>query len=112
MTRFIKENFYGSEYVDYNIGGPTGTSKFVARFKYSRSGKTSFINFLCKNFTVEEYFGRLEGGEAPLSILESKGFVLPHIKKELKRLGYELTPAGFRKMIDDQIAARSAKGMA
>jgi hypothetical protein len=57
MTAFIKDNFYGSEYVDYNIDGK---SKFVARFKYKRGSKGSFITFLIKNFTVEEYFGRLD----------------------------------------------------
>lgn len=109
MTKFVKENFYGSEYVDYNIGGPTGVSKFVARFKYAKSGKASFISFLIKNFTVEEYFSRLEAGEAPLTILESKGYLLPHIKKWLKEGNYPVTKEGFDQMIQDQIAARAAR---
>mgnify|MGYP003340300401 CR=1 FL=1 len=49
--------------------------KFVARFK--RGGRGSFLSFLCKNFTVEEYFSRLNSGENPLDILESKGYILP-----------------------------------
>lgn len=109
MTKFVKENFYGTEYVDYNIGGPSGKSKFVARFKYAKGGKSSFIKFLIQNFTVEEYFSRLDAGEAPLAILESKGYLLPHIKRWLKQGGYEVSVAGFKKMVQDQIAARNNK---
>lgn len=105
MTKFVKENFYSNgAYVDYNLGG---TSRFVARFKYASSGKGSFITFLIKNFTVEEYFGRLGAGESPLTVLESKGYLLPHVKKHLKAAGYEVTRAGLTKMIQDQIAARN-----
>ena len=106
MTSFVKSQFYGSEYVDYNIGE---TSKFVTRFKYARSSKASFINFLIKNFTVEEYFGRMAAGEQPLSILMSKGYLQPHIKKALKAGGYEVSAAGFEKLIDDQVNARLSK---
>ena len=95
MTAFIKDNFYGSEYVDYNIDGK---SKFVARFKYKRGSKGSFITFLIKNFTVEEYFGRLDAGEAPLTILQSKGYLQPHIKKWLKEGGYPVTQEGFKQI--------------
>ena len=105
MTKFNKDLLNGSEYVTYG-----DDRKFVARFK--RGGKASFISFLIKNFTVEEYFARIDAGEAPLTILESKGYLLPHIKRWLKEGGYELSQAGFRKMIDDQIAARDAKQMA
>lgn len=96
MTAFIKTEFSGSEIVSY--GG-----KFVARFK--RGGKGSFLTFLTKNFTVEEYFGRLAAGEAPLKILESKGYLLPHIKKYLKDNGYEVSKAGFDKYIQEQVAS-------
>jgi len=96
MTAFIKTEFSGSEIVSY--GG-----KFVARFK--RGGKASFLTFLTKNFTVEEYFGRLAAGEAPLKILESKGYLLPHIKKYLKDNGYEVSKAGFDKYIQEQVAS-------
>jgi hypothetical protein len=101
MTKFVKEQFTSGEYAMYN-------GRFVARFK--RGGRASFLSFLVKNFTVEEYFQKLEGEKmAPLTILESKGYLLPHIKKWLKEGGYEVTPAGFRKMIEDQISARQAK---
>jgi hypothetical protein len=54
--------------------------EFVARFKHVKYGR-AFAAFLRKNFTVEEYFNRLNAGEAPLTILESKGFVPPHIRR-------------------------------
>lgn len=107
MTNFIKENFdtfggyvtYGSDYKD---------RKFVARFKYAKDGMGSFLTFLRKNFTVEEYFARLDGGEAPLTILKSKGYLQPHIKKWLKEGGYEVSSAGFEQYIQDQISRRKA----
>jgi hypothetical protein len=96
MTTFIKGNFYGTEYVDYT-NPVDGTTKFVARFKYVRGTKASFLTFLTKNFTVEEYFGRLEKGEAPLDIQ-------PHIKKMLKEKGYPVTKAGFEQLVQDNVA--------
>jgi hypothetical protein len=99
MSRFLKDKFDGSEYVTYE-------GKFVARFKYNRASKGTFITFLVKNFTVEEYFSRLNAGEAPLTILESKGYMLPHIRKLLKSLGYDQTRQGLDKYIQDQIKTR------
>ena len=93
MTKFTKDGFAGTEYVTYE-------GRFVARFK--RGGRASFISFLVKNFTVEEYFHRIDAGEAPLAILESKGYMLPHIKKWLKASGYEVSSAGFNKYISDR----------
>jgi len=103
MTMFIKGNFYGTEYVDYT-NPVDGTTKIVARFKYAKSSRASFLTFLTKNFTVEEYFARLEKGEAPLDIARSKGFIQPHIKKHLKELGYPVTPAGFEQLVQDNVA--------
>ena len=102
MTTFIKGNFYGTEYVDYT-NPVDGTTKFVARFKYVRGTKASFLTFLTKNFTVEEYFARLES-ESPLEILQSKGFIQPHIKKMLKAQGYPVTKAGFEQLVQDNVA--------
>jgi hypothetical protein len=102
MTKFNKDSFSGTEYVNYFT--PEGTSKFVARFKYVRGSKASFLTFLTKNFTVEEYFGRLEKGESPLAILQSKGYMQPHIKKHLKELGYPVTQAGFEQLVQDNVA--------
>ena len=101
MTKFSKDGFSGTEYVNYTTGG---VSKFVARFKYVRSTKASFIAFLTKNFTVEEYFGRLEKSESPLEILQSKGYIQPHIKKMLKAQGYPVTKAGFEQLVQDNVA--------
>lgn len=103
MTKFIKGNFYGTEYVDYT-NPVDGTTKFVARFKYAKGSKASFLTFLTKNFTIEEYFARLEKGEAPLEIVGSKGFIQPHIKKQLKLLGYPVTKAGFEQLVQDNVA--------
>jgi|SanBayMetagenome_1026888.scaffolds.fasta_scaffold179805_1 hypothetical protein len=64
-VKFIKSEFTPGEYAAY--GG-----RFVARFK--RGGRGEFLTFLCKNFTVEEYFSRLNAGQAPLAILMDKGF--------------------------------------
>lgn len=102
MTQFVKESFCGTEYTEYRIGTEV---KFVARFK--RGGRGPFLTFLTKNFTVEEYFSRLEAGEAPLTILQSKGYLQPHIKKWLKEGGYEVSVAGFEKMIQDRIENRN-----
>ena len=101
MTKFSKDSFSGTEYVNYTTGG---VSKFVARFKYVRGTKASFLTFLTKNFTVEEYFGRLEKGEAPLEIVGSKGFIQPHIKKMLKAQGYPVNSAGFEQLVQDNVA--------
>ena len=97
MTAFTKENLITEgKYLMYFPAGlghtPWADRKFVARFR--TAGVGSFATCLRKNFTVEEYFGRIDAGEAPLRIAESKGYILPHIKKEMKRGGYPLTKAG------------------
>jgi len=90
-TPFIRENFtYHGGYLMYNGDcgefneyyqepcHPTrlGTRKeaFVARFKYGKSRKASFLTFLIKNVTVEEYFARMADDETPIGIVESKGY--------------------------------------
>ena len=100
MTKFVKSEFTQGQYAMYN-------GKFVARFKYG--GRGSFLTFLCKNFTVEEYFARLDAGEGPLTILESKGYVLPSIKKVLRAAGYAPTPEGLKLYIDAQIRSDLAR---
>jgi hypothetical protein len=103
MTKFVREQFsYHGGYLSYGAD-----RKFVARFKYAQtSSKGSWITFMVKNFTVEEYFSRLDERETPLAIMESKGYLLSHVKKILKAKGYPLTPEGMTQMIKDQIAAR------
>ena len=95
MTRFTKENLIKEgKYLHYlPAGGTYKDRKFVARFRTAGIG--SFATCLRKNFTVEEYFGRLDAGENPLPIAESKGYILPHIKKWLKKDGYPITRAGY-----------------
>ena len=94
MSKFIKSEFTPGEYAVY--GG-----KFVARFK--RGGRGSFLTFLCKNFTVEEYFARLDAGEPPLKILESKGYVSPRVQKLLTSIGLPPTVQGRDQYIMSQI---------
>ena len=111
MTLFVKDQFeYHGGYLNYRID-PTSWSfidqRFIARCKYaSTSSRGSWVTFLIKNFTVEEYLDRLAAGESTLSVMESKGYVLAHVKKELKRRGYPISRAGIDQMIDDNIAAR------
>jgi len=97
MTKFTKENLHkDGPYIFYAEPADRWNHKahkFVARFKRV-AGAGSFMTCLRKNFTVEEYFGRIEAGESPLPIAESKGYILPHIKRWIKEAGYPVTPAG------------------
>ena len=104
MTRFTKENLIKEgKYLFYQpAGGTYGDRKFVARFRTAGIG--SFATCLRKNFTVEEYFDRMDAGESPLPIAQSKGYLLPHIKKWLKQGGYPVSPVGKKQMIADQVA--------
>ena len=94
MTPFTKENLIKEgKYLFYQpVGGTYGDRKFVARFR--TAGVGSFAAHLRKNWTVENYFARLDAGESPLPIAESTGYLLPHIKKWLKQDGYPTTKAG------------------
>lgn len=78
MTAFVVSKFEGSEYVTYE-------GKFVARFK--RGGRAPFIKFLVANFSQEEYFTRLNAGELPLPILQSAGYVQPHVARLMRQYG-------------------------
>ncbi len=108
---FTKENLITEgKYLTYMPPGyntPYAERKFVARFRTAGIG--SFATCLRKYFTVEEYFARLDAGESPLPIAESKGYFLPHIKKEMKAGGYPMTTAGKKQMIRDQVKAWEAK---
>lgn len=74
--------------------------KFVAKIKYG--SPKSFINFLVKKFTTEEYFTRLKK-ETPMAIAESKGYFDPKIKRMLKESGYPQTRAGYNQYAIDKI---------
>ena len=95
MTKFTKENLIKEgKYLFYQpAGGTYKDRKFVARFR--TAGVGSFATCLRKNFTVEEYFDRMDAGESPLPIAQSKGYLLPHIKRWLKKDGYPTTKAGY-----------------
>jgi len=76
MTRFTKQNLIkDGQYITYQ---PTPDSR-------------------------EDYFSRLDTGESPLPIAESTGYLLPHIKRWLKKGGYPLSQVGFKQMIQDQV---------
>ena len=104
MTQFSKENLNDSNgWLSY---GPE--RKFVANFSKRGGGKATFVKSLIKNFTVEEYFEMLDANKSPLGIVETKGYVLPHIKKWLKERGLPQTQAGLTMMIQQNIAKRAA----
>lgn len=84
MTAFVYSKFEGSEYVTYE-------GAFVARFK--RGGRVPFIKFLVANFSTEEYFSRLAVGELPLPILQSKGYIQPHVARMMKQYGLPVSRA-------------------
>lgn len=92
---------WDKNFFHYSGGYLTYNSRFVARFKYLRNGMGDFKKFLIANFTPEEYFSLLENGEQPLTILQTKGYVQPHIRKELESQGYPVNLEGFRQMIRD-----------
>ena len=88
MSKFDKTQFnFDGMYFTYGID-----RKFVARFK--TSGMAHFRSFLIKNFTVEEYFSLADTGMAPLTILETKGYISQNVAKALSYYGYPATPEG------------------
>tara|TARA_R110002073_G_scaffold91121_1_gene214654 strand:- start:236 stop:577 length:342 start_codon:yes stop_codon:yes gene_type:complete len=74
---------------------------FIARFKYSTGGMSAFKKFLCDNFTIEEYLDLLDSGLAPITALETKGYMSPAIKKMLKEQGYPQTQEGQTQMLKE-----------
>lgn len=105
MTAFTKQNLVRSGdsiiFIDAD-----GARQFLARFKYAaRSSIGPAMTFLRKNFTADEYLNRKIKGESPLEILESKGFVLSHIKRWLKDAGYPQTQRGFAQWRRDRYLA-------
>jgi hypothetical protein len=79
MTKFEKAGFnFDGMYLTYGED-----RRFVARFK--RGGMGDFKRFLVKNFSVEEYFDKLDVS-APLLVLMQKGYESPNVRKA-KKLG-------------------------
>ena len=110
MTQFDKANFnFHGGYLTYGT-----EERFVARFKRNPSKRNKFINFLTKNFTVEEYFFLLEDKDvSPLKILNAKGYISVTKKlqaqflESLREQGlYEVNQkreAGEKKLIEDYL---------
>ena len=104
MTTFTKQNLTRQDDLIIFQQNENTERKIIARFKYKKGSISSFMTHLRKNWTVEDYFNKERAGLAPLQIVETTGYIQPHIKKELKRKGYDLTPEGFNQMIKDQIS--------
>ena len=87
---------------------PYADWKFVARFRGGRGGGgvRSFMTHVIKNWTVEDYFAAMDAGQAPLEIVKTTGYLLPHIKRWLKDDGYPQTVAGYKLWNADRAAAR------
>ena len=100
MTQFVNKDFrYDGLFLTYGKD-----RRFVARFK--NGGMVAFKKFLRENFTVEEYFDLLVNENLPpLKVLETKGYVSPVVAKRLKEKGYPVNQAGFKQMIEDNVAA-------
>ena len=103
MTQFKKEEFtWDGEYLMYRgawegakmmmdvdpDAHPSWAGKlkpaFVARFKYNKRDKASFLKFLIANFTCEEYFNYMEKYKqelvGPAEVLASKGYIPPRLE--------------------------------
>ena len=126
MTNFTKENFtfdgmylmyegeqgelthyYGEDAHPSRVG--TAKAMFIARFKYGNKPWKTWVNFMVKNFTVEEYHAAATSPDgSPVQAMQSKGFLEPALKKQCKNAGYPTTVAGWKQMISDEVTARHA----
>ena len=98
MARFEKALFQDDGmYVHYMHNGQR---KFVVRFKYG--GRGTFISFLKKNFTPDEYFAQLENS-TPVEVLESRGWLHPSKMKACLMHGYPATREGFEQYLKDKV---------
>ena len=79
-----------------------GNTRVVARFKRQKSEQTNFRKFLTDNFTVDEYFSKLDAGMSPSKILEEKGYIANYLKKMLKEMGFSADLAGRKQYIQKQ----------
>ena len=102
-TRFTKENLItrGGGYVVY-VTPENPHGEFVARFKPGMGGPGTFKTHLRKNWTVEDYFARLEAGLSPLAIAGLTGFVSNNMKRFLKEKGYTPNIAGYNQWKADR----------
>lgn len=95
MTKFQNSKFRKSgDFLLYD-------NEVIARFK--RGGMAHFRSFMTKNFTVEEYFHKMNSTRlAPMEILETKGYVSYNVSKVLKKLGYPVSQLGQSQYLLDQ----------
>jgi hypothetical protein len=99
MTKFDKAGFnFDGMYLMYE-------GNFIARFK--RGGMGDFKRFLVKNFSVEEYLKLVnEFNMAPITALETKGYVSLMMKKVLIKMGYEPSAGGKVAYLNDAFAGK------
>ena len=105
MTNFVKNNFeFDGMYLNYAgpfVGQKTYDEVYGAdKIHPSRIGKKKEA-FMCNNFTIEEYLDLLDSGLAPITALETKGYISPAIKKMLKKQGYPQTQEGQTQMLKE-----------
>jgi hypothetical protein len=82
QTRFNKSLLhFDGMYLVYGSGQYTKDARFIARFKYTKRDKASFIKFLFANFTVEEYLSQMDACQTPYAVLRAKGWESPSSKK-------------------------------
>jgi hypothetical protein len=111
MTNFNKDNFnwdgmyltYTGDQGDsgyYYIDGPnvhptrvgTAHSLFIARFKWGSKPWKTWVNFIVKNFTVEEFaFAANDKDMDPMKLMSSKGFIHGTERKLMKEFGLKVT---------------------
>ena len=90
------EDVYGKDRIHPSRIGDT-VPMFIARFKRGSKPYKTWINFIVKNFTVEQWVelekttdDRNPGGMSPVAIMRTKGFMETSEKKLCKKYG--LTP--------------------
>ena len=104
LRDFEKQHFtYNEGFLHYRHGVEL---HLIGRFKYvGKASAMKFANFLRKNFSIEEYTTRMDAGESPLKILESKGYCSPQMARLAKRLGYAPTLENTQRALVDQTNA-------
>ena len=104
LRDFEKQHFtYNDGFLHYRHGVEL---HFIGRFKYvGKASAMKFANFLSKNFSIEEYTTRMDAGESPLKILESKGYCSPQMARLAKRWGYAPTLENAQRALVDQTNA-------
>lgn len=70
----------------------TAAPIFVARFKYGSKPWKSWVNFIVKNFSVEEWYALQQNGVTPVDAMSSKEFIHSTERKLMKEFGLRCTP--------------------